>query len=223
MSETPGPSFAYAAALFVGGRSTRMGEDKAGLAWRGRTFLDLQLGTLRSLDPAPARLFLSTRERGEPPAPDVEVVPDLPSHLDRGPLGGLLAALTRAEAAGLPFLLALAIDMPRMTAAWLRPLLLQAQAQAQAQTQQGPGVIPELAGGRLEPLAALWPVALLPEIGEQLAGHDAALHRLARRGIETGKLVPLPVRAEDEGLFLNVNRKSDWESLENLEGRSIVG
>jgi len=197
----------FAAALFAGGRSTRMGEDKATLAWRGRTLLERQLDTLRAL--RPARLFLSVREAV--PAPDdVTVVPD-PPQIDCGPLGGLLATLERCEVAGLPRLLVLAVDMPRMTADRLRLLLDQSE---------GMGAIPELEGGRLEPLAALWPTSLLPEVRAHLAGPDSSFHRLARCGIESEKLRSLPVPPEEEGFFLNVNRKSDWETFlksENLE------
>ena len=197
----------FAAALFVGGRSTRMGQDKAGLEWKGRSFLDLQLETLRAL--APAKLFLSTREEGVAAPSGVEVVPDREPYVDRGPLGGLYAVLARAEEAGLSHVLALAIDMPRMTPEWLRKLV-EAGGGGRA------GVMPEISGGRLEPLAALWPVALLPQVWESLEGNDASLHRVARRGIDDENLIPLPVPAEDEGLFLNVNRKSDWEGLDAL-------
>ncbi len=199
MSATPVP---FAAALFVGGRSTRMGEDKAALAWRGRTLLDRQLDTLRALHPA--RLFLSVRGPDFPSVPDdVVVVPD-PAQTDCGPLGGLLATLERCEAEGVPRLLVLAVDMPRMTADRLRLLLDQSE---------GGGAIPELEGGRLEPLAALWPASLLPEVRAHLAGPDTSFHRLARCGIEAGKLRALPVPPEEEGFFLNVNRKSDWDAF----------
>jgi len=195
----------FCAAVVAGGLSTRMGEDKASLRWQGATFLDHRLAVLRALSPAPAALYLSVREAKAAPAPDVEVVPDLPPYAERGPLGGLFALLSRAAAAGHARLLVLAVDMPRMTPEWLSAFV----------AHPG-GAVPELSGGCLEPLAALWPTALLPEVRAALDGPDASLHRLARAAIEQGRLAAVPVPGADEGLFLNVNRKSDLEALNTL-------
>ncbi|MDZ4774957.1 MAG: molybdenum cofactor guanylyltransferase, partial [Planctomycetota bacterium] len=101
--------------MLCGGRSSRMGSDKAGLAIDGQSFLERALHVLDAVvtdvriacGPTPRYL-----EYGR------ELVLDRAG--DLGPLGGLEAALfsTRAE-----FVLALACDMPRVDSALLAELV----------------------------------------------------------------------------------------------------
>lgn len=91
-----------AAIILAGGRSSRMGRDKAGLSLGGRTLL--------------ARI----RETAREVSTVVRVV-----RRDRfpgcGPLGGVHTALHLSPA---PLLLFLSCDMPWVSAAWLRRLVL---------------------------------------------------------------------------------------------------
>src|SRR3954471_22198373 len=76
------------AVLMAGGRSRRMGRDKAELELGGRALWERQIEVLRAL--RPDALWVSGRAYGE-----VEAVAD--AWPDCGPLGGLASVLQRAE------------------------------------------------------------------------------------------------------------------------------
>src|SRR5438552_4706439 len=96
------------AVLLAGGKSRRMGRDKATIEWRGRPLWEWQIEKLRAL--CVEKIVLSTQSDVPWRPPDVELLPDIPP--SRGPLSGLAAALASTEA---DQLLALAVDMPFMS------------------------------------------------------------------------------------------------------------
>lgn len=97
--------------VLAGGRSTRMGRDKALLEWHGRPLIDHQLALLQRAGAQQARVS------GDRPAWQ-GIVDGLP---DAGPLGGLLgvARVVRGETD----LLVVPVDMPLLTAPLLARLL----------------------------------------------------------------------------------------------------
>ena len=90
------------AILLAGGKSSRMGRDKAALPFQGLTLLGWQLQKLRGLGIEDIMLSGSGRERE-----GVRTVRD--EFPERGPLGGLHACL---KAARNPDCLALSVDVP---------------------------------------------------------------------------------------------------------------
>ncbi|MBE7497145.1 MAG: molybdenum cofactor guanylyltransferase [Verrucomicrobiaceae bacterium] len=113
----------FAAVLLCGGRSTRMGCDKAFIDWQGRPLWQVQLDKLQQL--GPERLLISCR--AEQKVGQVfnlssiasECVFD-PPEADDGPLGAITRCL---ELVQMP-LLVLAVDMPWMTVEFLRDHIL---------------------------------------------------------------------------------------------------
>jgi molybdopterin-guanine dinucleotide biosynthesis protein A len=107
-----------AAFIVAGGKSTRMGKDKASITLGGRTLLERALATARGVtaevrvvgDPAKFASLASTVE-------DV--------FLDCGPLGGIHAAL-RASRAELNLILA--VDVPFVSSALLQYLVTRARS-----------------------------------------------------------------------------------------------
>ena len=106
---------AFAAALLAGGKSSRMGADKALLDWRGVPLWRVQLGKLIELNPD--RLLLSCREEQRLKNVFAEFVFDPPDN--PGPLGAIARCLEIAQRP----LLVLAVDMPAMTPSFLRSML----------------------------------------------------------------------------------------------------
>lgn len=96
--------------VLAGGKSTRMGSDKAFLEFKGKTLLDRALQTLQALTPE----VLIVGDRGRFAAHG-SVVEDV--FRDRGPLGGIHAALS-VSATDLNIVLA--VDLP-----FVEPELLQ--------------------------------------------------------------------------------------------------
>jgi molybdopterin-guanine dinucleotide biosynthesis protein A len=110
------PNANVAAFILAGGKSTRMGTDKAFVQLKGRTLLNRMLETARSVCPHVAVVGSSTKF--SPYAPVVEdVFPDC------GPLGGIHAALQSATS---DLNLILAVDLPFVTPRLLEFLLTKA-------------------------------------------------------------------------------------------------
>src|SRR6185436_16930649 len=96
------------AALLAGGRSRRMGTDKAFLPWQGRPLWEHQVEKLRALHPS--RLLLSCRpEQSFPDLPDLTRVHD--ELENSGPLAGIAACLQACRAS---HLVILGVDLPLM-------------------------------------------------------------------------------------------------------------
>ena len=185
----------FSAALLAGGQSRRMGRDKALLPGKGHAFLwQRQLELLEEL--RPHRVFWSGFPRPGLGAAIAVVADRVP---DAGPLAGITACL---EALETELLVVVAVDLPRMTVPFLRRLLLAGTA--------AHGIVPRR-NGRFEPLAAVYPKAILPLAQRHLAEGRLALQEFASAGIAGGWLQALEVAPEHGALFHNLNRPEDLE------------
>ena len=181
------------AVLLAGGKSSRMGQDKATMLFRGGPLWKNQLEILRRL-----RLneVLVSAQKDPPWRPaEIEFVGD--EQPSRGPLSGIAAALSRVAA---DYLLVLAIDVPFMTEAYLRSLCVR--------IQPGQGVVPMIED-RAEPLVAIYPRDARDELGRALSGTDFSLQPLVRKLVTLGKLRSVEVLAEETSLFRNLNKPGD--------------
>ncbi len=129
-----------AAFIMAGGKSTRMGRDKAFVEFEGQTLLARTLGLARSVT-------LDVRIVGDAAkfASFAPVVEDI--FRDRGPLGGIHAAL-RASQTDLNLMLA--VDMPFVSTAFLKHLMGYAGGSPEAT------VLVPRTGGRRQPLCAIY-------------------------------------------------------------------
>jgi molybdopterin-guanine dinucleotide biosynthesis protein A len=195
------------AALLLGGRSTRMGRDKALLEVDGQPLWWLQWQKLRALQPR--RLLVSARTGQDVPVPPPPALVVRDAVADIGPLGGLIACLQQIQLDGPEaLLLVLAVDLPRLPAALLQDLVFSAD----------PGCGAVIAhDGRHEPLAAVYPPAVL-DVAQRRArlGHYS-LQGLVREGLERGLLDEVSLRGLGdwpEQVFTNLNTPEDRRSLE---------
>jgi len=192
----------FAALLLAGGRSSRMGRDKALLrrANDSRTLAQHQLDTLRRLEPSD--LFLSLA-----PAAPFEIPDDVTPVLDRepglGPMAGIASTLALLER---DLLVVLAVDLPLMNDAYLRVLLEKARG-------DGLGRIPRIQM-RWEPLAAVWPKALSPRLDAALAERRLALQPLLSEAADEGIVAEHAVKPPEEFRFQNVNTPEDWNRIQ---------
>jgi molybdopterin-guanine dinucleotide biosynthesis protein A len=134
------PARDVTAFILAGGKSTRMGVDKAFVDYDGRTLLARALDLARSVT-SDVRIVGNT-EKFAPFAPVVEDV-----FRDRGPLGGIHAAL-RASPTELNVVLA--VDIPFVSLAFLQYLIGRAREAPEATV-----VVPR-AGGGWQPLCAIY-------------------------------------------------------------------
>jgi molybdenum cofactor guanylyltransferase len=126
--------------VLAGGKSTRMGADKAFVEYEGRTLLTRALELARSV--ASGVWIVGSKEKFAALAPVVE---DVFRHC--GPLGGIHAALLGSLT---ELNLMLAVDMPFVPRAFLQYLITQARSAPDAVV-----TVPRSDGGR-QPLCAIY-------------------------------------------------------------------
>lgn len=187
------------AALIAGGKSTRMGRDKATMEIAGVPLWRRQVDLLGSICET---VVVSAPEC---PAwlPDGGLfVPDLPSA--RGPMSGLLAALEWAAARGASHVLALAVDLPRMTPGILRKLA--------GGCRPGQGMVP-IGTGRFEPLCAVYPVEALPVLLKMAGEGCWKLQDAVKHLLSEGLLIAETRSPGDEAVFFNLNSPGELAEL----------
>jgi molybdopterin-guanine dinucleotide biosynthesis protein A len=184
----------FDAVLLAGGKSSRMGTDKAGVLIQGQPLWRRQLATLCAL--GPGEIFISGRDSGPYANEGLEILKDL--SVDCGPLGGLEAALFRTMK---PCLVVLAIDLPAMRADFLARLVEVAIA-------RGRSVVPQN-GDSFEPLAAVYSGAIRGLVVKRLQSGDYSLQTFIRRAVELDLALPYPLSSDEQSLFRNVNEPGD--------------
>jgi molybdopterin-guanine dinucleotide biosynthesis protein A len=125
--------------ILAGGKSTRMGADKAFVSYDRRTLLAHALDLARSVTPDVR--IVGSREKFAAYAPVVEDI-----FRDHGPLGGIHAALRASQT---ELNLMLAVDMPFVSSRFLEYLA------GEARTMQSTVVVPR-GEGRRQPLCAIY-------------------------------------------------------------------
>jgi molybdenum cofactor guanylyltransferase len=177
--------------ILAGGHSKRMGRDKAGLTFDGRTQLERAYGLVENLV---ARAFVSVRvdQQADPLRVGYPQIVDLPGI--EGPVAGIRAAqLAHPEVAWL----VLAIDLPLLDTATLQNLIARREparlATAYRSTRDG---LPE-------PLCAIYE----PAAAQALAGWVAAGHNCPRKFL--GQSDTLLLEQPNPQSLDNVNTPAD--------------
>jgi molybdenum cofactor guanylyltransferase len=183
------------AVLLAGGKSRRMGRDKATIEWRGRPLWEWQIEKLCAL--RAERIFLSTQSDVPWRPADVELLLDVPP--SRGPLSGLAAALASTETY---HLLALAIDMPLMSTEHLRLLC--------GLAENGMGVIPMI-DGRAEPLSAIYPKEARAVFVEALQSDNLSLQPIVASLVASNMLQVMPISGRAREFYKNINALQDLD------------
>ena len=117
---------------------------------------------------------------------------------DSGPLGALVSCLHATKIARL---LVLAVDLPEMPMNFLGELVY-----------ADCGVVPVHGSGMPEPLAAVYPVEILPIAEQQLSAGKLAMRELVNLGIRDGLLQPRAIADNELGFFSNLNEAPRAES-----------
>ena len=134
--------------VLVGGRSSRMGEDKSRIELGGRTMLEISAG---ALEPLVDEILLLARKDDAPPAPAARIaVHTLHDEAPfEGPLPAIAAGLERARGS---IVLAVACDMPLLHTAVLERIA------ELLETSEHDAVVPQI-GGHAQPLCAAYRAA----------------------------------------------------------------
>ncbi len=174
--------------VLVGGRSTRMGCDKALLRIGNQTFLERTAETVAA---ATGKVTLI----GPPERyPDIKY-PIIPDCLEsRGPLCGLLTALDNTDA---DWNLVLACDLPAIHIEFLKNLL------HAAESSDAEVVVPQTSG-RIEPLCAAYHRSIRDKVAAALTRNDLRMQDFVST-LRT-KIVPV----DDAAVLKNVNTPEDY-------------
>ena len=178
--------------VIAGGRSTRMGRDKARLRIDDVPLWRRQQRVLAAAGARPVLFALRAGQRRF--APGLAVVRDTRSGI--GPIAGVHAALAACES---EWLAVLAVDLPRVEAAWFRKL-----ARLCGPGQGAVGISRE---GFFEPFAAIYPRAVLPEVERAVAAEQGSrsLQPLLRELMARGAMRAVRLTARAQATLFNWN------------------
>jgi molybdopterin-guanine dinucleotide biosynthesis protein A len=187
----------FAAVILAGGKSSRMGRDKARLELDGQSLLARQIALVRKI--GAAETFISGRAGADYSDFGCPVLCDPVAAA--GPLGGIASALGALRE---PLLLVLAVDMVNMTDHFLEKL--------HVSCRDGGGAVP-IHNNIVEPLAAFYPRTAGEMAQGLLAGRHGGVSPgakdFARSCVEAGWASFVAVPPEEEGLFKNWNCPAD--------------
>ncbi|MGJ8725325.1 MAG: NTP transferase domain-containing protein [Roseibacillus sp.] len=193
-------SFPLKALLLVGGKSRRMGTDKASLVFDGKTLLER---TLATVTPQVPEFYLSVAH--DDTRNDFPTIPDLTPN--PGPLGGIQAAFAHdPETAWL----VIACDLPLFDSETLQHLLTNADP-----SQPATCFLNRL-DGRAEPLCTIYQ----PAAATSLRDYLAADRRCARKFLES--LSPQTFPLPNPLALDNANRPEQLHELKTLSKSGLV-
>jgi len=187
----------FSAAVLAGGRSTRMGTDKAFLRLGNELLIERQLRCLR--ESGATELLISGRAEANYSGFAATVVRD--EFLQSGPLAGVAAAL-KASSSHLVFVLA--VDMPRMTPAMIGKIVSQCENDA--------GCVP-FDGHGLQPLGAAFPISLLPLAEHLLRTGRYSMREFVGQAISEGLVRTLQLEQAEHIYFTNMNLPHEWAAI----------
>jgi molybdenum cofactor guanylyltransferase len=185
-----------AAFILAGGKSTRMGNDKAFLQWEASNLLARAMEIAGAV--TPETKIVGSREKF---AAFATVIEDI--FPDRGPLAGIHAALNASQS---NLNLMLAVDMPFVAPDFLQYLIGEARIATQAFA-----IVPR-SGGRLQPLCAVYRRSFATCAEEALKQDrnkiDPLFRTIPTRVIEENEI---QAAGFSSALFRNVNTPEDLD------------
>ena len=193
--------------ILAGGQSRRMGRDKAWIELEGQSLIARSISVLHEL--GIADIFISGRPGVDYSSFGHPVLLDLEP--GRGPVGGIERGLRAARSKRL---LVLAVDLPRMTSAFLRKLHRHCEASEA-------GIVPAL-NGRSEPLAAIYPKACHGIASACLDAARWSARAFVDACLRQNAVHPYPVEPPDAPCFDNWNTPDDTRPLPSHPERQFL-
>lgn len=188
-------------AIMAGGKSSRMGTDKAFVPFQGRPMIEIVIERVAGLG---AETILITNKPAEYAHLGLPMFGDvLPDH---GPLGGIYTAVLRAQH---PYVLVVACDMP-----WLSPALLTYQINLRHTADI---IVPQW-DKFPEPLHAVYSKACLPAIEANLQAQQlkitAFFGRVSVRFVKREEIEKVDVNGRS---FANVNTPDELHNAQQKD------
>lgn len=194
------PAGAVSLVILSGGKSSRMGRDKADLIYQGQTFLQHQIQKGREL--GIQDIYVSGYRGGEG---SFTQIPD--REKDLGPLGGMLSCFQEIKEG---YVLVLSIDMPLIRMEDLEQLLGWAASSERNEDLIKAAIL--VHQGKAEPFPGIYHTSLAEQIKEELENGKGSVFRMLKKArhkvIET---------ESPEHCFLNINDPVRYELLLRMD------
>lgn len=200
----------YSLILLAGGKSSRMGTNKAELLIEGESFLSCLLRKTEKL--GIREKYISCYVGVEKSRKGFYMISDI--YENRGPLGGIHACM---KAMNTPYCLVLPVDVPQIPESVLEELILCHERRTESdssETSDRPLLLSH--GKRTEPLIGIYPVRMANMIGEMIKDGSASVFRvLDKWGYDTCRI------SVEEWQTQNINTPEDYrELLTHMEKRN---
>lgn len=180
--------------VLAGGKSTRMGQDKALLQWESKRFIDRICGELNGF----SQVLISAAKKGMYEDTGYQVVYD--EHPDIGPMEGIYQILNAARE---EYVFVCAADMP-----FIEKGLVEYMAEFISSDYDCYCLVDE---EHIHPLCAIYSKKMLPVIREQIeSGHFRLLSVL--RAVRT-KYIRLENSCFDRKIVKNINTREEYARL----------
>lgn len=197
--------------VLIGGRSSRMGCDKALLKIGGETLAQRAVNTVQTAL-APKQIYLAARDANQFAAgglpENIPVIYDI--YQDRGAYGGLHAALSTAKS---EWIFVLACDLPIVSVDLLKFVAGLIDGVFDA-------IVPIQSDDRVQPLCGLYKTAPCLSVIEEMLGRGERLPPLNTifetvntRSVQFAEIEHLP---NAEHFFLNINSPGDLEKTQSI-------
>ena len=188
------------AVILAGGKSSRMGRNKAFLKIEGKTFIERQIELLRNVF---AEIIISANTPSEYEHLKVPVVEDI--FPDKGPLGGIYSGLIMSDSF---YTFMLACDMPFVEIELIKHLKSFAEGHD--------AVIPKSERG-LEPLHAFYSKKCLEPIKKELDSNNLRIISFFPGvSVKIVELDSLPFSGNFKDSIKNLNTMEEYESEKNI-------
>ncbi|MCP5003029.1 MAG: molybdenum cofactor guanylyltransferase [Planctomycetes bacterium] len=196
------PITTMTAIILAGGKSSRMGRNKALLDIEGKTFIERQVGLLREIFD---EIIISANAPSEYSFLPIPVIEDL--YPEKGPLGGIYTGLMNSRS---PYTFFLACDMPFVALPLIRHL---------AGLVNGVDVVVPRSGKGLEPLHGFYSKRCIGPIKRELDRDNLRIISFFQEvKVKVVELEHLDLSHGFMESVTNLNTKEDYESAKKRIG-----
>ena len=194
--------------ILVGGRSSRMGRDKASIVINGKSLVERSIDCVgKALGNVSISVVTRSGQRASSINVTVPIIFD--HHQDRGPWGGVEAALSKSEA---EWTFIMACDYPLMQPDVIKFIVENVSDEFDA-------IVPRQADGRLHPLCALYRTRVCAAaVTSVLTDNETPPLRVLFEQVRTSVLpfTAFAHFADAKNCFLNVNTEADLDKAISL-------
>ena len=177
--------------ILAGGKSKRMGKDKALLSIHGSVLVENLINKAKALTKT---IYISgPKEKYDKLG--LPVIDDMITN--RGPLGGIYSSMKQSKA---EYYLVLAVDLPLIKISFLEQLIKTAAPNIDA-------CIPQHPDGKIEPLCALYHRNCIPVFEQQLNKNENAIYK----SLAMLRCSYYPIK-QPNTIFLNLNTPEDYSN-----------